>query len=145
MAESQVPGNIQHFPDCAPARQYGNSADEDGGETMIVYRAQQQQEKTSACLSAIGDLFRRFQQAGGTEHALAVELLIEYGQFEAAAAHDTTLPQRLPFYTIAYLAHRLGYATLAAQTLGPQSPDGGRFKTLAAHYRRRLQQELSRL
>ncbi len=66
------------------------------------------------------------------------------GQYRSAT-HDTTLPQRLPFYTIAYLAHRLGYATLAAQTLGPPSPDGGRFKTLAAHYTRLLQQELSQL
>ncbi|MCL5282182.1 MAG: hypothetical protein M1376_20015 [Planctomycetes bacterium] len=66
------------------------------------------------------------------------------GQYRAATG-DSTLPQRLPFYTIAYLAHRLGYATLAAQTLGPQSPDGRRFQTLAAHYNRLLQRELSQL
>jgi hypothetical protein len=56
------------------------------------------------------------------------------GQYRAAT-HDTTLPQRLPFCTIAYLAHRLGYdATLAAQTLGPPSPDGHRFRRLATRY-----------
>ncbi len=66
------------------------------------------------------------------------------GQY-CTVARDATLPQRLPFYMIAYLAHRLGYATLAAQMLGPQSPDGGRFKTLTAHYTRLLQQELSQL
>jgi len=57
--------------------------------------------------------------------------------------HDATLPRRLPSYSIAYLAHRLGYATLAAQMLGPHSPDARRFQTLAAHYRSLLQQELS--
>jgi len=66
------------------------------------------------------------------------------GQYRAAA-RDTTLPQRLPFYTIANLAHRLGYATLAAQTLGPPSPEGRRFQILTAHYTRLLQQELSQL
>ncbi len=60
-----------------------------------------------------------------------------------ARARDAAFPQRLPFYTIAYLAHRLGYATLAAQMLAAQSADGRRFKTLAAHYSHLLQQELS--
>ena len=66
------------------------------------------------------------------------------GQYRAVT-HDRTLPQRLPFYTIAYLAHRLSYATQAAQTLGPQSPDGRRFQALAARYRPLLQQALSQL
>ncbi len=60
-------------------------------------------------------------------------------------AHDDALPQRLPFYTIAYLAHRVGYASLAVQVLGPHTPDGARFKALVASYTTQLQQELSRL
>lgn len=66
------------------------------------------------------------------------------GQYRSAA-HDPTLPRRLPFYLIAYLAHRVGYVTLAAQMLGPHSPETERFKTLAARYTRLLQQELTRL
>ena len=64
------------------------------------------------------------------------------GQYRFVAG-DSTLPQRLPFYSIAYLAHRLGYATLATQTLGPDCPDGRRFKALTARYATLLQQELS--
>jgi len=66
------------------------------------------------------------------------------GQYRTVAG-DTTLPRRLPFYTIAYLAHRLGYAALAAQMLGPHSLDGQRFQTLLARYTSRLQPELVRI
>jgi hypothetical protein len=66
------------------------------------------------------------------------------GQFRSVT-RDSTLLRRLPFYSIAYLAHRLGYATLATQMLGPHSPDAHRFMTLAAHYTTLLQQEISHL
>jgi hypothetical protein len=52
---------------------------------------------------------------------------------------DTTIERRLPFYRAAYLAYRIGYATLAAQTLGPASADGQRFASLTARYRRSLE------
>jgi hypothetical protein len=58
----------------------------------------------------------------------------------AEVAHrlaDRTLPARLPFYTLAYLACRLGYCTLAAETLGA-APEGARFAALARRYRRLL-------
>jgi hypothetical protein len=59
------------------------------------------------------------------------------------ATGDTGLPKRLPFYRVAYLAHRLGYAAMAAETLGRESADGRRFETLAAGYARLLKQRLS--
>lgn len=59
-------------------------------------------------------------------------------------ANDPGLRGRLPFYKIAYLSYRLGYAQLAAEALEP-APDAGRFKTLLAAYRDRLQQELQGL
>jgi hypothetical protein len=62
----------------------------------------------------------------------------------AALSGDRQLRLRLPFYTVAYLACRLGYATLAAQTLG-QSPDGARMTALAQRYRRQLRLSISRL
>jgi hypothetical protein len=60
-------------------------------------------------------------------------------------AGDATLPVRLPFYTLAYLAHRLGYAKTAARTLGIVTFDGCRFERMAHRYRTRLKKELSRL
>ncbi len=66
------------------------------------------------------------------------------GQYRSLV-HDDSLTQRLPFYSIAYLAHRLGYATTAMQMLGLHCADGRRFKTLAAFYTTLLQQELSHL
>jgi hypothetical protein len=50
---------------------------------------------------------------------------------------DTTIARRLEVYRTAYLAFRLGYATLAAESLGP-TPDGRRFITLQERYRRSL-------
>lgn len=41
---------------------------------------------------------------------------------------DATLPRRMPFYRIAYLSYRLGYARMAADA------DDGRFRTLDARY-----------
>jgi hypothetical protein len=50
---------------------------------------------------------------------------------------DRTLGERMPFYTVAYLAYRMGYATMAAESLGG-APDGLRFRTLAERYRQAL-------
>jgi hypothetical protein len=50
---------------------------------------------------------------------------------------DTTVGMRLPFYRAAYLAYRLGYTTLAAETLG-SSDEGVRFRRLQSRYRRSL-------
>jgi hypothetical protein len=61
------------------------------------------------------------------------------------ATGDGGLPKRLPFYAIAYLAHRLGYATMTAQTLGDESADGRRFETLAGNYGRLLKARLAEL
>ena len=46
---------------------------------------------------------------------------------------DNTLKKRLPFYSTAYLAYRIGYCTLAAETLG-ETPDGTRFRQLTRTY-----------
>jgi hypothetical protein len=56
-------------------------------------------------------------------------------------AADATLPARLPFYELAYLAHRAGYARLAAQTL--TDADGPRFARQAEAYRQRLVRALA--
>jgi hypothetical protein len=50
---------------------------------------------------------------------------------------DSTIGTRLPFYRAAYLAYRLGYTSLAAETLGT-SDDGMRFRKLLWRYRRSL-------
>jgi hypothetical protein len=62
----------------------------------------------------------------------------------AALSRDHNLRLRLPFYTVGYLACRLGYTTLAVQTLGG-SPDGARMAALAQGYRRRLALSITRL
>jgi len=51
------------------------------------------------------------------------------------ASGDRTIDRRLGFYRTAYHAWRLGYAALAAETLG-DSPDGRRFRADWARYRR---------
>ncbi|MEN6337610.1 MAG: hypothetical protein ABFE01_25435 [Phycisphaerales bacterium] len=60
-----------------------------------------------------------------------------------AATTDVGLLRRLRFYSVAYLAHRLGYATMAGQSLGGESPDGRRFETLACNYARLLRRSLT--
>lgn len=50
---------------------------------------------------------------------------------------DAGVVQRLPFFTTAYLAWRVGYTTMAAESLG-RSDDGTRFSRAAARYRRLL-------
>lgn len=54
-----------------------------------------------------------------------------------ARTRDCDIVHRLPFFTAAYLAWRLGYATLAAESLAG-TPDGTRFTRLATRYRRAL-------
>jgi hypothetical protein len=53
-------------------------------------------------------------------------------------SHDHTITRRLPHYAIAYLAFRIGYATLALEVLGSAHEDGQRFRTQAERYRRLL-------
>lgn len=55
----------------------------------------------------------------------------------AALSGDREVGRRLPFFTIAYLAFRLGYATVAQAAIRG-SEDAGRFEALAAGYRARL-------
>ncbi len=50
---------------------------------------------------------------------------------------DRQIVERMPFFTAAYLAYRLGYATLAAESLGGTA-DGVRFTRLRERYRRLL-------
>ena len=56
-------------------------------------------------------------------------------------AEDPFLPQRLPFFTVAYLAYRLGYVSLAAESL-PGEPDSVRFAKQKRMYRELLQIQL---
>jgi hypothetical protein len=58
------------------------------------------------------------------------------------ASGDRTILARLPAYLVAYLAYRLGYATMAAETLGT-TWDGLAFRRLARRYARRLRRELA--
>jgi hypothetical protein len=73
---------------------------------------------------------------------------VEFGLGEAAitdfalAVGGPILPARLPFYRTAYLAFRLGYTTLAAETLAG-SADGRRMARLADRYRQALQRQLA--
>jgi hypothetical protein len=50
-----------------------------------------------------------------------------------AACGDHQIVRRLPFYTAAYAAFRVGYATMAADILG-NSADGRRFRRAAQRY-----------
>jgi hypothetical protein len=76
--------------------------------------------------------------AGGlAEVALTPELEAAMISRYTGASGDTTIGTRLPFYRAAYLAYRLGYTTLAAETLGG-CDDGIRFRKLQSRYRRSL-------
>jgi len=57
---------------------------------------------------------------------------------------DSGVEKRLPFYTLAYLAFRLGYATLAAQTPG-LADEAARFKTLDRRYAATLRRDWAAL
>jgi hypothetical protein len=56
---------------------------------------------------------------------------------------DRTIATRLPFYRRAYLAFRLGYATLAEQALG-ESPDASGMRGAARRYAGLLRHQLSK-
>ncbi len=60
-----------------------------------------------------------------------------------AGTRDRGLREVLPFYTLAYLAYRLGYASLAADTLG-ESDDGLRMAKDRDRYAAALRRELER-
>ncbi len=60
-----------------------------------------------------------------------------FNEAYAHASGDSSIEQRLPLYTVAYLAYRLGYVTLATESLG-EGADRARFKSLQARYRRSL-------
>jgi hypothetical protein len=62
----------------------------------------------------------------------------------AETSRDTGVARRLPFHVAAYAAFRLGYATLATETLG-QSDDARRFARAAGRYRRVLAGALARV
>ncbi|TNC48746.1 hypothetical protein FHG66_13095 [Rubellimicrobium rubrum] len=78
---------------------------------------------------------------------------VEFGMGDAALdrlledyterSGDRDVVTVLPFYTVAYLAYRLGYASLAAETLGG-SMDGLRMAKDRDRYAARLRQELER-
>jgi hypothetical protein len=55
---------------------------------------------------------------------------------------DESIAERLPYFRVAYLAFRLGYCTLAIETLG-QGGDGARFERLRHRYRRQLGDQLA--
>jgi hypothetical protein len=55
---------------------------------------------------------------------------------------DRGIAQRLPFYSIAYLAFRLGYSSLASATLG-DSPEVRRFAVETRRYTELIERELS--
>jgi hypothetical protein len=59
-----------------------------------------------------------------------------------AASGDRDVRQRLPFYDLAYPAFRLGYATLAEESLG-NSADARRFAAVADRCRSRLRRLLT--
>jgi hypothetical protein len=59
----------------------------------------------------------------------------------AARAGDATLPERLPFFELAYLAFRVGYTMTAAMALG-ETHDGLRMRSCVQFHRRRLQAAL---
>ena len=74
----------------------------------------------------------------------AVELNLDEAAARTLAARyadgtrDRTIPLRMPFYEAAYLAYRLGYVTLAAESLAG-SADGERFTRLRTRCRRSLE------
>lgn len=59
----------------------------------------------------------------------------------AAALHDATLPERLRWLVPCYLAARLGYATLAVESL-EATDEGPRFRRLRDRYARQLEHAL---
>ena len=69
----------------------------------------------------------------------AIEFELEHARHErlvdsyARLAGDREIRERLPFFRLAYLAYRVGYTTLAVETLGA-TPDGARFAAARRRY-----------
>ena len=61
-----------------------------------------------------------------------------------SAAGDARVADRLPFFELSYLAHRLGYVTMATRTLTAPS-DAAQFRQLARRYRRALRARVKEL
>jgi hypothetical protein len=78
------------------------------------------------------------------EFGLSPRATRDFTDAVGSLARDENLRARLPFYSVAYRACRLGYTTLAAQTLG-NSDDGKRMTALARRYRRQLALSIIRL
>jgi hypothetical protein len=75
----------------------------------------------------------------GLDAGAASSLVEQY----RAQSGDRTIGYRLAFYHVAYLASRLGYASMAAESLA-ETPDGARFRRSREHYRRSLAALVSR-
>ncbi|HKU62248.1 MAG TPA: hypothetical protein VJQ44_13575 [Gemmatimonadales bacterium] len=75
------------------------------------------------------------------EFALSRDAREAFTRFYVACSRDQGLDRRLPGYIVAYLAFRLGYASLAAETLAG-TDDGARFTRLSRRYLRMLRREL---
>lgn len=67
-------------------------------------------------------------------------LISSYGFYGA----DGEVRRRVPFFRLAYLSFRLGYAAMSAESLA-HSPDGKRFQDLACYYACLLQREICRI
>jgi hypothetical protein len=75
-----------------------------------------------------------FQLTNGAANRLVAEYVRSSGDRDVAV--------RLPWHRLAYLAFRIGYASLAADALG-DSPDASRFRRLGSQYRALLRRELA--
>lgn len=80
----------------------------------------------------------------GVELGLAESARAELAQTVATELGDPSLPRRLPFYAVAYLAFRAGHTHFAAASLG-MAPDGRRMRQAFTRYRVLLAQALGRL
>ncbi len=72
------------------------------------------------------------------EFELSANRAVELTRRYRALSGDATIDQRLPFYVTAYLAYRIGYTSLAQESLG-DSDEGRRFRALHTRYRRSLE------
>ncbi len=104
--------------------------------------------KTDAVDHHADQFFPRCRDIAWDICGAGIEFALDRASFDhlvavyAEHAMDPDLPRRLPFYSIAYLAYRLGYASFAAQDLAG-TDDGGRFEVLAARYASRLKLEIA--
>lgn len=65
----------------------------------------------------------------------------DFVEMYSKIAGDADIRQRLPFYTIAYLAYRLGYSVLSADIMRG-SPEGMRFNESTRYYSELFQREM---